>query len=92
MFLDGLVNECLRSIKQYQQAYAAPRAEVSQSLDEMISKGFPPDQNTIWHKRTSGQRQYYSTKNVNGEVEVRVKTGSGTVNKAGKHQYSKFLY
>jgi hypothetical protein len=40
--LDGLVNKCLESVPQYSQVYPAPKSDVSESLEAMIAKGFPP--------------------------------------------------
>jgi len=75
----------LESVPQYSQVYPAPRADVSESLEEMITKGFPPRQNIVWHKTTHGQKRYYWIMKPNGNDEVRVKIGGGGVfGKAGR--------
>ena len=51
----------------------------------MVSNGLPPNENSIWHKITHGQRRYYLTKQPNGAEEVRVKTGGGVYGKAGRY-------
>ncbi|CAF3630638.1 unnamed protein product [Rotaria sp. Silwood1] len=81
---DGLVSKCLDSVPQYRQAYPAPRADVSQSLEQMIARGFPPNQNILWHKKTHGQKRYYWIRKPNGDEEVRVKVGGGVFGKADR--------
>ncbi|CAF3042399.1 unnamed protein product [Rotaria sp. Silwood2] len=82
---DGLVRKCLNIIPQYSQVYPAARADVSISLEEMISKGFPSNQNIVWHKGTHSQKRYYWIMKPNRDDEVRVKVSSGgTFSKADR--------
>ncbi|CAF1048324.1 unnamed protein product [Rotaria sp. Silwood1] len=81
---NGLVSKCLDSVPQYRQAYPAPRADASQSLEQMIARGFPPNQNILWHKKTHGQKRYYWIRKPNGDEEVRVKVGGGVFGKADR--------
>ena len=85
--LDDLVRQCLSQIPQYEQVYPAAKPDVSVSLEEMINKGFPPNQNIVWHKATHSQKRYYWIMKPNGDDEVRVKISNGGVySKAGMNQ------
>jgi hypothetical protein len=85
--LDGLVRQCLNTVPQYSQVYPAPKSDVSTSLEEMITKGFPPNQNIVWHRATHSQKRYYWVMKQNGDDEVRVKVSGGDIcSKAGECQ------
>ncbi|CAF4013815.1 unnamed protein product [Rotaria sordida] len=82
---DGLVRKCLNIVPQYCQVYPAARLDVSISLEEMITKGFPPNQNIVWHKTTHSQKRYYWVMKPNGDDEVRVRvSGGGIFSKADR--------
>ncbi|CAF1609202.1 unnamed protein product, partial [Rotaria magnacalcarata] len=80
---DGLLHKCLITVPQYQQMYPAPRPDVSESLEQMVIKGFLSNQNIVWHKTTHSQKRYYWILKPNGDDETRVKVGSGVYGKVG---------
>ncbi|CAF1418088.1 unnamed protein product [Rotaria sordida] len=85
LIYDGLVRKCLNIVPQYCQVYPAARLDVSISLEEMITKGFPPNQNIVWHKTTHSQKRYYWVMKPNGDDEVRVRvSGGGIFSKADR--------
>ncbi|CAF1479118.1 unnamed protein product, partial [Rotaria magnacalcarata] len=81
--VDGLLHKCLITVPQYQQMYPAPRPDVSESLEQMVTKGFLSNQNIVWHKTTHSQKRYYWILKPNGDDEIRVKVGSGVYGKVG---------
>ncbi|CAF3467874.1 unnamed protein product [Rotaria socialis] len=81
---DGLVHKCLIAVPQYQQMYPAPRPDVSESLEQMVTKGFLLNQNIVWHKTTHSQKRYYWILKPNGDDEIRVKVGSGVYGKVDR--------
>ncbi|CAF1123232.1 unnamed protein product [Rotaria sordida] len=52
---DGLMRKCLDSVPRYCQVYPTARPGVSISLEEMITKGFPSNENIVWHKATQSE-------------------------------------
>ncbi|CAF3504886.1 unnamed protein product [Rotaria socialis] len=82
--VDGLVHKCLIAVPQYQQMYPAPRPDVSESLEQMVTKGFLLNQNIVWHKTTHSQKRYYWILKPNGDDEIRVKVGSGVYGKVDR--------
>ncbi|CAF4357727.1 unnamed protein product, partial [Rotaria magnacalcarata] len=81
---DGLLHKCLITVPQYQQMYPAPRPDVSESLEQMVIKGFLSNQNIVWHKTTHSQKRYYWILKPNGDDETRVKVGSGVYGKVDR--------
>ncbi|CAF3991474.1 unnamed protein product [Rotaria magnacalcarata] len=81
---DGLLHKCLITVPQYQQMYPAPRPDVSESLEQMVTKGFLSNQNIVWHKTTHSQKRYYWILKPNGDDEIRVKVGSGVYGKVDR--------
>ncbi|CAF4189346.1 unnamed protein product, partial [Rotaria magnacalcarata] len=82
--VDGLLHKCLITVPQYQQMYPAPRPDVSESLEQMVTKGFLSNQNIVWHKTTHSQKRYYWILKPNGDDEIRVKVGSGVYGKVDR--------
>jgi hypothetical protein len=85
--LDDLVQQRLGRIPQYNQVYPAAKPDVSASIEEMINRGFPPNQNIVWHKATHSQKRYYWIMKPNADDEVRVRVSNGGIcGKAGTCQ------